>query len=189
MTRTRLLLGMARERSSTIQSRSGQLSVNSKMPFAPKPSVSWRLAGLLGLLMPWSLAYAAGATGPPGLKGLVELLLQISIYPFIGVALAFVVFNATKRAWVFFTIPFFYWGLSSLAPIVPAPTREDSPAVFIGVGAWLYLPLILATAIAYRIYGRKKKVWIFVLVPVLGWILQLVSLLFIVPYMNRTIHL
>ena len=159
------------------------------MLFAPKRSVSSRLAGLLSILMLWKPAYAAGETPPAGLHGLTEVLLQIAIYPFIGVALAFLVFKATNKAWAFVLIPFFYWGLSSLAPIVPAPTPEDSPALFSSVDTWLYLPHILATAIGYSIYSRTKKVWIFVAVPVLGWILQFVSLMFIVQFMNRAVYL
>ena len=163
--------------------------IHLKMLFTPKRSVSLRLAGLLGISMLWNLAYAAGETGPPGLKALREVLLQIAIYPFIGVALAFLVFKATNKAWVFVLIPFFYWGLSTLAPIVPAPTTEDSPVIFYSVVAWLYLPLILATAIGYWIYSRTKRVWIFILVPVLGWLLQFVGLVFIIQFMNRTVHL
>lgn len=160
--------------------------MNPKMLFAPKRRVSLRLAGLLSILMPWKLAYAAGATGPPGLKGLVELLIQITLHPYISVALAFVVFNATRKAWAFVLIPFFYWGLSTLAPIIPPlePAPEDPPFLYISVIAWLYLPLILATVIGYRIYSRTKRVWIFVVVPVLGWILQFVSFVFIVMFMN-----
>lgn len=75
--------------------------------------------------------------------------------------------------------PLFYWGLSSLAPIAPAPTPEDVPGLFAAVVAWLYLPVILATAIGYGIYSRAKKAWIFLVVPVLGWILQIVSLIFL----------
>lgn len=160
--------------------------MNSITLLAPKRSVGSRLAGLLSILTPWKLAYAAGATGPPGLKGLVEVLIQITLYPYIGVALAFVVFNATRKAWAFVLIPFFYWGLSTLAPIIPPlePVPEDPPFLYISVIAWLYLPLILATVIGYRIYSRTKKVWIFVVVPVLGWILQFVSFVFIVMFMN-----
>ena len=162
-----------------------------KMLFTPKRSASLRLAVLLGISLLWNLAYAAGATGPPGLKSLAQVLLQISIYPFIGVALAFLVFKATKKVWVFVLIPFFYCGLSTLAPIVPAPapTPEESQALYYSVVAWLYLPLILATAIGYWIHSRTKRVWIFVLVPVLGWLLQFVGLVFIIQFMNRTVHL
>jgi hypothetical protein len=102
--------------------------MNSKILFAPKRSASLRLAGLLGVLMLGKLAYAAGETGPVGLQGLPEVLLQISIYPFIGIALSFLVFKVTNKAWVFFFAPFFYWGMSTLVPIVPMPAFEDSPA-------------------------------------------------------------
>jgi len=153
-----------------------------KILFAPKRNVSSRLAGLLGSLMLSNLAFAAQATGPVGLQGLPEVLLQITIYPFIGVALAFLVFKATNKAWVFLLIPLFYWGLSSLVPIVPPfeRTPEDSLVFYSSVVAWLYLPNILATAIGYMIYSRIKRIWIFVLVPVLGWALQFVSLVFLV---------
>jgi hypothetical protein len=160
--------------------------MNLKMLFAPKRSVSSRLAGLLSILMLCKLAYAAGATGPAGFQGLNEVFLQITLYPFIGVALAFLVFKATNKAWAFFLIPFFYLGLSYLAPKFPAPTPEDLPELFASVVAWLYLPVILASAIGYGIYSRTKKAWIFLVVPVLGWILQFLSLIFIINNMNQT---
>jgi len=99
--------------------------MNLKMLFAPKRSVSSRLAGLLSILMLWKLGYAAGATGPAGLQGLTEVLVQIVIYPFIGVALAFLVFKATNKAWVFFLIPFFYWG--SVVPGAACTRRLAGP--------------------------------------------------------------
>ena len=146
---------------------------------------------MLGILVLSKLAFAAGETPPAGLQGLTEVLLQITIYPFIGVALAFLFYKATNKAWVFLLIPLFYLGLSYLTPIIPPmePAPEDPPFLYISVIAWLYLPLILATAIGYGIYSRTKGVWIFVLVPVLGWILQFVGLVFIVQFMNRTVHL
>jgi len=157
-----------------------------KVLFAPNRGGSSRLAGLLGILMLSNLAFAAGATGPVGLKGLAEVLLQITIYPFVGVALAFLFFKATNKAWTLFLIPFFYWGLSTLAPIVPPlePVPEDPPFLYISLIAWLYLPLILATVIGYRFYSRTKKVWVFVLIPVLGWFLQFVSFVFILGFMT-----
>lgn len=162
-----------------------------KMQFSPTRSVSARLAGLLGILLLSELAYAAGENPPAGLQGLFEVLLEIIIYPYIGVALAFLVYNAFKKLWAFALMPVFYWGVSSLAPIAPplGPLLEDSLVLYSSVVAWLYIPPILATVIGYWIYSRTRRVWFFVLVPVFGWILQLIGLVFISLFMNRTIHL
>lgn len=152
----------------------------------PERGVCSRLSGLLGILVLSKRAFAAGETGPVGLEGLVEILLQITIYPVIGVALAFLFFRATNKAWTFILIPLFYWGLSTLAPIIPSlePVPEDPPFLFIAFIAWLYLPLVLATAICFRIFSRTKKGWVFLLTPVLGWLLQFAGFVFLVGFMG-----
>ena len=144
-----------------------------------------RLASLLGILMLSKQALAAGATGPAGLQGLTEVLLQITIYPYIGVVLAFLIYTVTKKLWVFMLIPFFYWGLSSFFPLVPRPALEESLVYDSLVMVWLYLPHIIATVLVYFIYFRLKRVWIFVWVPVVGWIVQLITLSPMIQLINR----
>ena len=149
--------------------------------FAHKRNVSTRIAGLLGVSILPNLAFAAQATGPAGLQGLPEALLQLTAYPYIAVALAFLVFKATNKKWAFLLIPFLYWALSFLVPIVDplGPEPEDAPVSNSSIIAWLYLPHVLATAFAYCVHSRTKKVSIFVLVPVIGWILQCISLMLV----------
>lgn len=81
-------------------------------------ALRWFGAGLVVLQIIWLLcqpAYAQGDTGPPGLEGLPEMLFLLTIYPFLGVGLSFLIFKATGKAWVFFLAPFFFARLSVIS--------------------------------------------------------------------------
>jgi len=139
-------------------------------------SVSKLVAGLCALAL-CVHAYAAGETGPPGMQGLPAALLMISIYPFVGIALSFVLFKITGKALVFFLAPLFYTGLIYVTPIDPSSPDSGAPGFFSAAGAWLYWTHILAIAVTYRMYSKNRKVWLFWLSPLIGWVIQVVSLI------------
>lgn len=142
-------------------------------------------AGIVVFLNIWLLcqpACAQGDTGPLGLQGLDELLILLTIYPFLGVGLSFLIFKATGKAWVFFFAPFFFVGLSVIAPVDPTSTPPQSPAFFSLAGLWFYWTHIFAIAIVYSIFNKVKKGWLFFLAPVVAWIIQFISLVFIVAW-------
>jgi hypothetical protein len=125
--------------------------------------------------------YAQGDTGPPGLDGLDELLILLTIYPFLAVGLSFLIFKATGKAWVFFLAPFFFVGLSMIVLVDPAATPPQSPALLSLAGLWFYWTHFFAIAIVYFFFRRTKKSWLFFLAPIVGWIIQFISLVFILP--------
>jgi hypothetical protein len=147
-------------------------------------ALRWFGAGFVVLQIIWLLcqpAYAQGDTGPPGLEGLDELLILLTVYPFLGVGLSFLIFKATGKAWVFFLAPFFFVGLSVVAPVDPTSTQPQSPAFFSLAGVWFYWTHIFAIAGVYAIFRKTKRSWVFFLAPIVGWIIQFISLLFILP--------
>lgn len=139
------------------------------------PNAAARLIVLTGLSLCCLSAYSQGDTIGVDLRGIGVLLMQITIYPVIGVFLAYLMFNISGKAWVFFLAPVIYWGLSIFAPIDPTFTPEDSPPVFSAAGAWFYWTHVVAIAIVFHWFRRKKKAWLFFLAPVIGWCIQLLG--------------
>lgn len=140
-------------------------------------------AGILVLQFVWLLcqtAYAQGDTGPPGLEGLDEALILLTIYPFLAVGLSFLIFKATGKAWVIFLAPFFHLTLSIIAQVDPTATQPQTPAFFSLAGAWFYWTHIVAIAVVYLVFTRTNKSWLFFLAPILGWTIQFISLVIIV---------
>ena len=116
------------------------------------------------------------------MQGLLAAILMITIYPFVGIAFSFFLFKITGRALVFFLAPLFYTGLVYLTPIDSTSSASDAPEFFSAAGAWLYWTHILAIAVTYRMYSKNRKVWFFWLSPLIGWAIQIVSLLFLVSW-------
>ena len=142
------------------------------------------VAAIVVFLNIWLLcqpACAQGDTGPPGLQGLGDALILLTIYPFLGVGLSFLIFKATGKAWVFFLAPFFFVALTVIAPVDPTSTPPQSPAFFSLAGVWFYWTHIFAIAVMYAIFRKTKKSWLFLLAPIVGWIMQFLSLVFILP--------
>ena len=146
--------------------------------YALKQSGAW----LLILQFAWLLyppAHAQGDTGPPGMDGLVEMFVVVAILPFLAIGLSFLIFKATGKAWVFFLAPFFMAGLSVIGLAELTSKSVPSPTEFIQFGAWVYGAHMLAVAIVYPIFRRTKKRWLFFLAPIVGWVIQFISLMFI----------
>ena len=161
---------------------SASTTVGTKAHQLDKSKISSSALGVLFGI--WSLltqAYAQGDTGPPGMQALGDAVLMLSIFPFIGVGLAFLFFKATGKAWMFFLAPFFFMGLVYIDPLGTPGTSSDSPGFFSAIGAWLYWTHIVAIAVAYRIFTLSKKTWVFFLAPIIGWIMQFICLVFIIP--------
>jgi hypothetical protein len=137
-----------------------------------RKSLSARLVILLGVFLLRMPAYAQGDTAGVSFPHLGELLMQLTIYPFIGVALSFLIFKATGKAWVFFFAPLFYFSLSTIAPIDPTFTPANSPNLFSLAGAWFYLTHVVGIAIVYPIYSETKNTRYFFFAPIVGWIIQ-----------------
>jgi hypothetical protein len=113
------------------------------------------------------------------MDGLVEMFVVLTIFPFIAIGLSFLIFKATGKAWVFFLAPFIMAGLSVIALAELTSKSAPSPAEFIPFGAWIYGAHLFAVAIVYPFFKRTKKRWLFFLAPIVGWIIQFTSLLFI----------
>ena len=124
-------------------------------------------------------AYAQGDTGPPGLDGVVEAFIVLAIYPFLTIGLSFLIYKATGKAWVFFLAPFFMVGLSVIGPIELTDRTAPSPVLLIQFGVWAFGAHLLAVAIVYSIFRRTKRSWLFFLAPIVGWLIQFISLFFI----------
>lgn len=144
-----------------------------------------RLGAVISMpLFVWLLsqsAHAQGDTVPPGLEGLDEMFIVVAVFPFLAIGLSFLIFKVTGKAWVFFLAPFFMAGLAIFGPTGLTPELASPPGLFIKFGAWAYGAHLLAVAIVYYLFGRTKKLWLFLLAPIVGWIIQFISLLFILP--------
>lgn len=110
------------------------------------------------------------------LSGAGSLLLQITLYPVLAVCFAYLIFNITGKASVFFLAPVFYWGLSYVAPIDPTFTPEDSPALLSWAGAWFYGTHLAAIGIVFYWFRKNARAWLFFLAPMVGWVIQIASL-------------
>lgn len=151
----------------------------SHKPYSPnRPCAAVIALQIIPLL--WQTALAQGDTGPPGLQGLDELLILLIVYPFLGLGLTYLLFKASGKAWVFFLAPLFYVGLSIIAPVDPTATQPQTPAFFSLAGVWFYWTHIVAVAVVYLAFARTNKSWLFLLAPMLGWTIQIISLVFIV---------
>lgn len=131
------------------------------------------------VLLLWRSANAQGETGPPGLEGLDEMIVVLAVFPFIAIGLSFFIFRITGKAWAYFLAPFFMAGLAAIGPAEITPDSAHSPDFFIKFAIWAYGAHLLAVAIIYYIFRWTKRSWLFFLAPIVGWIIQFVSLLFI----------
>jgi len=165
---------IGRDGSAWLHNQSPQLTLDPK-----------RLGVVIALpLFVWLLdqsAHAQGDTVPPGLEGLDEMFIVVAAFPVLAIGLSFLIFKVTGKAWVFFLAPFFMAGLTTFGPTELTPELASPPDLFIKFGVWAYGAHLLAVAIVYYFFSRTKKLWLFLLAPIVGWIIQFISLLFILP--------
>ena len=140
------------------------------------------MLALTALILAWSWqpVLAQGDTGPPGLQALPHALVMLTVFPYAGLVLSYLLFRAFGRAWMFFLAPFFYVGISFLIPFDPSSAEEPAPPLFSAPGAWFYWPHFVGVAAAYFGYRKYGKAAFFFLAPVLAWAIQIVSLMILV---------